>query len=94
MPRALLRRALWGDYFYKPKTRSIVTGGAAAAAAKGKPLAVSLVLERLWAVYEATVMQPDEARQAKIVGALGLQIHKRGAWGMCAAKERGWGGEL
>ena len=36
-----------------PPTCRFSTDAAAAAAAKGKPLAVSLMLERLWAVYDA-----------------------------------------
>jgi hypothetical protein len=61
-----------------------VTGSAAAAAAaKGKPLAVSLVWERLWAVYEAVLMAPDEARATKILAALALDVPKRGASCVC-----------
>ena len=51
LPQPLLRRALWGNWFYKPKAKRIVGGAAAAAAAKGRNMAVSLMLERLWAVY-------------------------------------------
>jgi hypothetical protein len=49
----LLRRALWGPWFYKPKARKIVSGAAVAAAAKGRNMAVSFMLERVWAVYAA-----------------------------------------
>ena len=107
LPRHVLRRALWGDYFIKavapqgkgaPSTASpspstsaggatalprptatIVTSTdtAAVAAAGGKPAAVTLMLERLWAVYAALQLQPDEARAAKIVASLGLAIPPR-----------------
>jgi len=71
--RALLRRALWGNYYYQPKTKKIVTGAAAAAANKGKPLAVSLFLERLWAVYDAVLVNPDE-----VGGRKGVHMPKGG----------------
>lgn len=56
-----------------------MTGAAAAAANKGKPLAVSLFLERLWAVYDACMLTPDEGRMTKILGHLGLTVAARGA---------------
>jgi len=121
LPRALLRRAMWGEYYYKPKvsreeeggkaviatvtdtrphthstprrgqTKRIVTGSAAVAAAnKHKPLAVSLFLERLWAVYEAAGALAagggapgDEARLAKILTVLGVEPNKRGTHMKC-----------
>ena len=70
-----MRRALWGDYYFKPKAKKLVSGASVTAGAK--PLAVSLIWERLWAVYEAALTQPDEARLLKIVGALALDVPKR-----------------
>ena len=55
VPREQLRRAMWGDIYFNPKTKRFSTDAAAAALSKGKPLAVSLMLDRLWALYEATV---------------------------------------
>lgn len=75
--RALLRRALWGDCYYRAKTKKIVTGAAAAAASKGRNLAVSLMLEPLWAVYDSCVQNPNEDRVNKIVSSLKLDVNKR-----------------
>ena len=64
LPHASLRAAMWGDYYIKTGadgSRRILKG---AAAAKAKPLAVALMLDRLWAVYEAGHLAPDEARWA------------------------------
>lgn len=49
VPLAELEEAMWGDYFYSPKKKSIEKG----ALEKGrKPLFVQLVLENLWNVYD------------------------------------------
>jgi ribosome assembly protein 1 len=50
-----LRRALWGDFFYVPKTKRIVGRKAAEAAlgARARPLFVQLALEPLWQLYAA-----------------------------------------
>lgn len=74
LPRALARRALWGDFYFKPKARKVVRGAQGVGV---KPLAVSLVWERLWAVYEAVQTTPDEARAGKIIAALALDVPKR-----------------
>ena len=50
---------------------------AAVVAAGGKPAAVALMLDRLWAVYGALQLSPDDSRAAKIIASLGLDIPKR-----------------
>ena len=45
-----LRRGLWGDWFYNPKTRKIV--GRKAAGGKLKPLFVQCVLDPIWKLYK------------------------------------------
>jgi ribosome assembly protein 1 len=79
LPRALLRRALWGDYYYKPKAGKIVTGGTVAVAAKGRNMAVSLMLEPLFAAYDSCILNPNEDRVSKIVSSLNLEsrLNKR-----------------
>jgi small GTP-binding protein len=77
VPRALLRRALWGEFYYRPKTKKIVTGQAAISAGKGRNIAVSLMLEPLWAAYDALVVNPNDDRIAKIVSSLKLEVSKR-----------------
>ena len=54
-----LQAALWGDWFYQPKTKRIVSKKALAAASsqqaasRAKPLFVQLALEPLWQLYAA-----------------------------------------
>ncbi|XP_021709805.1 elongation factor-like GTPase 1 [Aedes aegypti] len=49
VPLAELEEAMWGDFFYSPKKKSIEKG----ALEKGrKPLFVQLVLDNLWNVYD------------------------------------------
>jgi ribosome assembly protein 1 len=65
MKRAVLERVLWGDYYLDPKTKRVLTGAKlqqqqqqqrkqAKAGKALKPMFVQLVLENIWAVYEAT----------------------------------------
>jgi len=52
--RAVLEQVIWGDYYLDPKSKRILTGKHL----KGrhlKPLFVQLVLDNIWAVYQATV---------------------------------------
>jgi ribosome assembly protein 1 len=52
-----LRRVLWGDFFLDPKTKKVISYKHL----RGrnlKPLFVSIVLENLWAVYDAVVLNP------------------------------------
>ena len=54
-----LQAALWGDWYYQPKTKRIVSKKALAAAtsqqaaSRAKPLFVQLALEPLWQLYAA-----------------------------------------
>jgi len=52
--RAVLEKVLWGDFYLDPRTKRVL----AQKHLKGralKPMFVQLVLENIWAVYEATV---------------------------------------
>lgn len=54
LKRAVLEKVLWGDFYLDPKTKRVL----AQKHLKGralKPMFVQLVLENIWAVYEATV---------------------------------------
>lgn len=56
--RALLEKVLWGDFFLDPKTKRVLNSKHL----KGrnlKPMFVQLVLDNLWAVYEATTGGPN-----------------------------------
>ena len=51
--RAILEKVLWGDFYLEPKTKRVL----ASRHLKGralKPMFVQLVLDNIWAVYEAT----------------------------------------
>lgn len=52
--RTILEKVLWGDFYLDPKTKRVLTSKHL----KGrnlKPMFVQLVLENIWAVYQATV---------------------------------------
>ena len=52
--RTMLEKVLWGDFYLEPKTKRVL----ASKHLKGRPLKpmfVQLVLDNIWAVYEATI---------------------------------------
>ncbi|KAI4519104.1 P-loop containing nucleoside triphosphate hydrolase protein [Schizophyllum commune Loenen D] len=71
-----LRRALWGDYYFDPKTKKAI-GSKHLAGRPLKPIFVKFVLENIWAVYDAVVLNPDPEKTSKIVSALNLKILPR-----------------
>ncbi|KAI2088102.1 Cytoplasmic GTPase/eEF2-like protein (ribosomal biogenesis) [Ophidiomyces ophidiicola] len=75
--RAILEKVLWGDYFLDPKTKRVL----AQKHLKGKnlkPMFVQLVLESIWAVYNATTggasKTGDSALLEKISKSLSITI--------------------
>lgn len=52
--RVLLEKVLWGDYYLDPKTKRVL-GSKHLKGRPLKPMFVQLVLENIWAVYEAAV---------------------------------------
>jgi len=54
---ANLRRVLWGDFFLDPKTKKVISYKHLRGRAL-KPLFVQFVLENIWAVYDAVVLNP------------------------------------
>jgi ribosome assembly protein 1 len=54
---ANLRRVLWGDFYLDPKTKKVISHKHLRGRAL-KPLFVQFVLENIWAVYDAVVMNP------------------------------------
>ncbi|PFH53393.1 hypothetical protein AMATHDRAFT_73571 [Amanita thiersii Skay4041] len=71
-----LRKVLWGDYFLDPKTKKVISYKHLRGRGL-KPLFVQFVLENIWAVYDAVVINPDVERTARIVNALSLKIPPR-----------------
>ncbi|KAI9667336.1 MAG: Cytoplasmic GTPase/eEF2-like protein (ribosomal biogenesis) [Bathelium mastoideum] len=51
--RAILEKVLWGDFYLDPKTKRVL-GSKHLKGRNLKPMFVQLVLENIWAVYEAT----------------------------------------
>lgn len=75
--RAVLEKVLWGDFYLDPKTKKVL----AQKHLKGrnlKPLFVQLVLESVWAVYEATTGggkgKGDPALLEKITKSLSIAL--------------------
>ncbi|KAI9678639.1 MAG: Cytoplasmic GTPase/eEF2-like protein (ribosomal biogenesis) [Caeruleum heppii] len=54
MKRAALEKVLWGDYYLDPKTKRVL-GQKHLKGRALKPMFVQLVLDNIWAVYDATV---------------------------------------
>ncbi|KAI4159092.1 MAG: hypothetical protein LQ342_006869 [Letrouitia transgressa] len=77
MKRAVLEKVLWGDFYLEPKTTRVL----GAKHLKGralKPMFVQLVLDNVWAVYEATTGgskgRGDPTMVEKITQSLSLTI--------------------
>ncbi|KAG8630915.1 hypothetical protein KVT40_000055 [Elsinoe batatas] len=75
--RAVLEKVLWGDFYLDPKTKRIL-GSKHLKGRNLKPIFVQLVLDNIWAVYEATVGgnngKGDPAMFEKISKALNITI--------------------
>lgn len=77
LKRSVLEKVLWGDFYLEPKTRRVL--GSKHLKGRGlKPMFVQLVLDNIWAVYEATTGgnkgKGDPAMVEKITKALSLTI--------------------
>lgn len=75
--RHILEKVLWGDYYLDPKTKRILSSKHL----KGrhlKPMFVQLVLENIWAVYEATTggrnNKGDQGLLEKITKSLNINV--------------------
>ncbi|KAF8558377.1 P-loop containing nucleoside triphosphate hydrolase protein [Imleria badia] len=73
---ANLRRVLWGDFYLDPKTKRVISYKHLRGRSL-KPLFVHFVLENLWAVYDAVVLNPNPEKVSKIVSALNLKLLPR-----------------
>ena len=77
LKRSVLEKVLWGDFYLEPKSKRVLNSKHL----KGrvlKPMFVQLVLDNIWAVYEATTGgnkgKGDPAMVEKITKALSLTI--------------------
>ncbi|KAF2276378.1 elongation factor 2 [Westerdykella ornata] len=75
--RSVLEKVLWGDYYLDPKTKRVL-GSKHLKGRHLKPMFVQLVLDNIWAVYEATTGgnngKGDPAMLEKITKSLSLTI--------------------
>lgn len=53
MNKSALLKTLWGDYYFDSKSKTIKKGALAKAK---KPIFVQMVLDNLWTVYEAVLI--------------------------------------
>ena len=75
--RSILEKVLWGDFYLEPKTKRVL-GSKHLKGRALKPMFVQLVLENIWAVYEATTGgnkgRGDPAMVEKITKSLNLTV--------------------
>ena len=75
--RSVLEKVLWGDFYLEPKTKRVL-GSKHLKGRPLKPMFVQLVLDNIWAVYEATTGgnkgKGDPAMVEKITKSLSLTV--------------------
>ncbi|KAK3601070.1 hypothetical protein CHS0354_029297 [Potamilus streckersoni] len=71
---AVLEKTLWGDFYLNSKMKRIQKGAQSKAK---KPLFVQVVLENIWAVYDAVMVRKDKEMIEKIIKSLDLKISSR-----------------
>ncbi|KAG0055413.1 Cytoplasmic GTPase/eEF2-like protein (ribosomal biogenesis) [Gryganskiella cystojenkinii] len=76
MKETVLRKCLWGDFYLDPKTKRVI-GYKGLKGRALKPLAVHLVLDNIWKVYEVVIIQPDREMMEKVVKSLNLKVLQR-----------------
>ncbi|KAG0038959.1 Cytoplasmic GTPase/eEF2-like protein (ribosomal biogenesis) [Podila clonocystis] len=76
MKEAVLRKCLWGDFYLDPKTKRVI-GYKGLKGRALKPLAIHLVLDNVWKVYDVVVVQPDREMTEKVVKSLNLKVLPR-----------------
>ncbi|XP_055954074.1 elongation factor-like GTPase 1 isoform X2 [Argiope bruennichi] len=72
----VLKRTLWGDFYFNSKTKQILRGAQAKAK---RPLFVQFILENIWSVYDSVLIQRDNVMVEKIIKSLNLKIPPRDA---------------
>ncbi|KAF9334511.1 Cytoplasmic GTPase/eEF2-like protein (ribosomal biogenesis) [Podila minutissima] len=76
MKEAVLRKCLWGDFYLDPKTKRVI-GYKGLKGRALKPLAIHLVLDNVWKIYDVVVVQPDREMTEKVVKSLNLKVLPR-----------------
>jgi ribosome assembly protein 1 len=72
-PRAL-RKALWGEYFYIPKQKKVVTKPQGRHSSQ---MFVQFVLDTIWKVYDSVLVNKNAEKMKKIISTLGLRVPHR-----------------
>eukprot|EP00164_Ancoracysta_twista_P001011 GFYU01001320.1.p1 GENE.GFYU01001320.1~~GFYU01001320.1.p1 ORF type:complete len:1032 (+),score=360.14 GFYU01001320.1:92-3187(+) len=72
--KEVLQKTLWGDFYLNAKTKTIVKKNVSG---KMRPMFVQFVLENIYQLYDACIMNRDDAKVEKIVKSLGLQVPPR-----------------
>ncbi|KAF9365641.1 Cytoplasmic GTPase/eEF2-like protein (ribosomal biogenesis) [Mortierella sp. NVP85] len=76
MKEGVLRKCLWGDFYLDPKTKRVI-GYKGLKGRSLKPLAVQMVLDNIWKVYEVVLTEPDKEKTEKVVKSLNLKVLPR-----------------
>ncbi|KAF9376994.1 Cytoplasmic GTPase/eEF2-like protein (ribosomal biogenesis) [Podila verticillata] len=76
MKEGVLRKCLWGDFYLDPKTKRVI-GYKGLKGRALKPLAIHLVLDNVWKVYDVVVVNPDREMTEKVVKSLNLKVLPR-----------------
>ncbi|KAF3991308.1 hypothetical protein FT663_02809 [Candidozyma haemuli var. vulneris] len=75
---AVLSKTLWGDFYLDMKNKKIIPGNKLKSSqASLKPLFVSLVLEQIWNIYDACLLNRDDEKLEKITSKLGSKLSPR-----------------
>lgn len=70
----VLLKTLWGDYYMNVKAKRIMKGAQEKAK---KPLFVSLILENVWALYDAVLTRKDRERIISMVEKINVKLTTR-----------------
>ncbi|GJQ10985.1 hypothetical protein GpartN1_g2776.t1 [Galdieria partita] len=86
MKKPILRKTLWGDYYYHSKQKRILKKPDGTGKQNPKPMFVQFILENIWTVYQQVLSESDAMhcsieemveKRKRIVDKLGLSIATR-----------------
>lgn len=66
MKAAALRQTLWGEFYFDMKSKKVLPKRAAELQGLSKPMFAQFVLEPIWSIYEATILNWNDAKIEKI----------------------------
>ncbi|CAH7666943.1 hypothetical protein PPACK8108_LOCUS1310 [Phakopsora pachyrhizi] len=72
-----LKRCLWGDFFFDPKSKMVLTKKQATDKRGLKPMFVQFILDNLWAVYDCVLLNPDPVKTEKVIKSLELKVRQQ-----------------